>query len=223
MKTRWIVSVLVVSCSVSAVSHAQYQTERGAAIGGIGGALAGAAIGKNNGDTGAGALIGGAVGLVTGAVVGNSVEQKARAQAYQQQRAYQMQMSRAVSNTDVITMAHNGLSEDVIINHIRENGVQRRPEVSDVILLHKNGVGEATIAAMQTAPVGAPAPVYVAPAPRYVVPAPAPVIVHEYYAPRPYWGPSYYYGHHHHHHGHHYGHGHGHGHSGVHWGVTIGH
>jgi hypothetical protein len=203
---------------MSAVCHAQYQTERGAAIGGIGGALAGAAIGKNNGDTGAGALIGGAAGLLTGAIVGNTMEQKARAQAYQQQRAYQV--SRAVSTSDVINMAHNGLSDEVIVNHIRENGVQRRLEVSDVIMLHKNGVSEATIAAMQNASIGAPAtPVYVAPAPRY---APAPVIVQEYHYVRPpYWGPSYYGHYHHHHHGHH--HHRGHGHSGVHWGVTIGH
>jgi hypothetical protein len=220
MKTRWIVSALVVSCGLSGVCHAQYQTERGAAIGGIGGALAGAAIGKNNGDTGACALLGGAVWLVTGAVVGNSMEQKQRVQAYEQQRAYQL--SRAVSTTDVITMARNGLSDEVIVNHIRENGVQRRLEVSDVIMLHKNGVSEATIAAMQNAPVGTP--VYVAPpAPRYV--APAPVIVQEYHYVRPpYWGPHYYGHYHHHHHGHHYrhGHGHGHGHGGVHWGVTFG-
>ena len=40
----------------------QGHTERGAVIGGLGGALAGAAIGKHNGETAGGALIGGAVG-----------------------------------------------------------------------------------------------------------------------------------------------------------------
>lgn len=187
MKSRWLVVVLGICAAVPATGRAQTgQTERGAALGGIGGALAGAAIGRHNGDTGAGALIGGAVGLATGALLGNSVEQRARAQAYEQQQIYRM--SRAVSTADVITMTQNGLSDDVIANHIRENGVQRRLEVSDVITLHRNGVSEMVITSMQNASVGAP--VYVAP-PRY---APPPVIVQEHYYVRPpYWGPPVYY------------------------------
>ena len=44
---------------------AQYHTDRGAVLGGLGGALAGAAIGEHNDNAGAGALIGGATGLVS--------------------------------------------------------------------------------------------------------------------------------------------------------------
>jgi hypothetical protein len=166
--------------------------------------LAGAAIGKHNGDTGAGALLGGAVGLVTGALVGNSMDETARVQAYQQQ-AYQQQMhqmqqlSRAVSANDAITMTRNGLSDDVIANHIRENGVQRKLEVSEVIMLHKNGVSEAVITAMQNAPVGRPA---VAAAPPVVYQARPVIVEQRYYAPPPpYWyGPRPYpvYRYHHH-------------------------
>lgn len=211
MKTRWILPILTVCFAVPTIGRTQtYQTERGALLGGVGGALAGAAIGKNNGDTGAGALIGGAVGLATGALIGNSMEQKAQARAYEQQQIYRM--SRAVSTTDVITMTRNGLSDDVVANHIRENGVQRKLEVSDVIMLHKNGVSEVVITAMQNASVGTP--VYVAP-PQY---APRPVIVQEHYYVRPsYWHCPPYYGHHHHFHHHHHPHSH------FHWGVTFGH
>src|SRR5262245_9700386 len=119
MTKPFLVSLLIVSSFCSAIVQAQ-NTERGAALGGIGGALAGAAIGKNNGDTGAGALIGGAVGLITGAVVGNSMDEKTRMQAYEQQQIYRMRQS--VSSNDVIAMTQNGVKDDVIANHIRENG-----------------------------------------------------------------------------------------------------
>jgi hypothetical protein len=216
MTTRSLLALLVLTAGIPSLGRAQpYHTERGAALGGIGGALAGAAIGKNNGDTGAGALLGGAVGLITGAVVGNAMDDKARAQAYEQQQIYRM--SRAVSTTDVINMCRSGLSDDVIANHIRENGVQRKLEVNDVIMLHRNGVSEGVITAMQHATLGAP-PVAVAPVPRY---EPRPVIVQEYYySPRPYWyghGPYHHHYYHHHHHPRHHPSPH------VHWGISIGH
>ena len=184
---------------------AQYHAERGAVLGGLAGALAGAGIGDHNGEAGAGALIGGAVGLVTGAAIGNSMDQEeaARARAYQQQQAWQR--SRAASISDVVTMSQNGVAEHVIINHITQNGVQRRLEVADVIALHKAGVSQAVIATMQSAPIGGPPP-----APSSYRP---PVIVQEHYYVRP---PV------------HYRHGypsyrpHYHPHPGVHWSIAVG-
>src|SRR5688572_14687655 len=118
MRIRWFVVPLMAMMAVPSVTRGQ-QTEKGAAIGGIGGALAGAAIGKNNGDTAAGALIGGAVGLITGAAIGNSKDERDRRAAYQNQQMYLY--TRAVSSTDVISMSQNQVGEEVIINHIREN------------------------------------------------------------------------------------------------------
>ena len=77
MRVRLLVISLIAVFTTPAFVRAQ-QAERGAALGGIGGALAGAAIGKNNGDTAAGALIGGAVGLFTGAAIGNSADERNR-------------------------------------------------------------------------------------------------------------------------------------------------
>jgi hypothetical protein len=185
---------------------AQYHTDRGAVFGGLTGALAGAGIGEHNGEAGAGALIGGAVGLITGAAIGNSMDQEeaARARAFQQHRAWQL--SRAASISDVVTMSHNGLADDVIINHITQNGVQRRLEVADVISLHQQGVSEAVISAMQWAPVGGPLP-----PPSYR----PPVIVQEHHYVRPpvhcwHGYPTYspYYHRHHH--------------PGVHWSIAVG-
>ena len=185
---------------------AQYHTDRGAVLGGLTGALAGAGIGEHNGEAGAGALIGGAVGLLTGAAIGNSMDQEdaARARAYQQQRT--RQLSRAVSISDVVAMSQNSLADDVIINHITQNGVQRRLEVDDVILLHQQGVSKAVISAMQRAQVGGPLP------PSDYQPR---VIVREHYYARPpvhYWHgyPAYRPYHHRHHH------------PGTHWSFAVG-
>lgn len=211
MNARWLVlSLLAVTCVPSYL--AAQNTERGAAIGGIGGALAGAAIGKHNGDTAAGALIGGAVGLVTGAAIGNSTDERNRQTAIRNEQIYLY--SRAASSADVVAMSQNGVGDEVIINHIRENGVQRRPDVSEVISLHRQGVSERVITAMQAAPEGGRP---IAPPPTAVY-RPAPVVVEEYHYVRPsYWHyppPGYY-----HHHYHHYGPP---PRSTVHWGVTIG-
>jgi outer membrane lipoprotein SlyB len=202
MQARWLLLVLAVTGAVPPVVRGQYYSDRGAVLGGITGALAGAGIGKHNGDTTAGALIGGAVGLVTGAAVGDSMDARtARAVAaerYQQQRL--QQPSRAVSTQDVVNMARNGVGEDVMINQIRQFGVQRSLNVQDVIALHRQGVPESVIAAMQQAanevypspPVAVvQQPVVVEEYP-YFVPAP-PYYMHYHAAPR-FYGHRVYYG-----------------------------
>jgi hypothetical protein len=61
MLSTMIVSVAIVGCT---------QTEKGAAIGGVGGAAVGAAV---TGDAG-GAIIGGVAGATAGALIGNASE-----------------------------------------------------------------------------------------------------------------------------------------------------
>jgi osmotically inducible lipoprotein OsmB len=64
--------VVVAAFSVySCATDQGYNTQKGAAIGAIGGALAGQAIGRNTGGT----LIGAAVGGLAGAIAGNAVDQ----------------------------------------------------------------------------------------------------------------------------------------------------
>jgi hypothetical protein len=192
MKIRWMPVVLVALSLTSALARGQGYTEKGATLGGVAGALAGAAIGKHNQETAVGALIGGAVGVVTGAAIGNAKDSEIRRTQMQQQQMY-WQMSRAVSTNDVVAMTRSGLSDHLIISHIQENGVQRRLEVSDVIALHQQGVSEPVINALQRAPLAS-----VPAAPR-----PAPVIVEErYYSPRVYihQPPYYRYPHYHYHH-----------------------
>ena len=187
---------------------AQQHTERGALLGGVAGALAGAGVGHHNDNAGAGALIGGAVGLITGAAIGNSMdEQEARNRAIQQDVAWRM--SRAVSTTDVVSMTRNGVQPEIIVNHVYQNGVQRRLEVSDVISLHQQGVSQSVISAMQQAPLAQPVAVVT---PRYQ----APVVVEQYHYVGPrayYWAPPPCYRPYHH--------GPYHPRSGVHWNVVV--
>jgi hypothetical protein len=67
MKKTFI--LLAALTSIAACS----QTERGAAIGGLGGAAVGAAV-ASPGNTAEGALVGGAVGAVAGALIGRASE-----------------------------------------------------------------------------------------------------------------------------------------------------
>ncbi len=157
------IPIFVVLCGQG---FAQNNTRQGAAVGGVAGAVIGGIIGHQNDETPEGALIGGAVGAIAGGVIGNakdkqiSKERYYQHQIYQQQRqleSQQYQMServrRGVTNADVITMTRSGLSDAVIINHIETNGIVRRPEVSDILSLHQQGVSETVITAMQQAPV----------------------------------------------------------------------
>lgn len=203
MQIRWTACVLLITATVSTAARGQGFTERGAALGGVAGALTGAAIGNQNDETAEGALIGGAVGLVTGALIGGAQDRQVQRYQVAQQQQLAWQASRAVSTQDVVAMSQSGVSDPVIMNHIAQYGVQRRLEVSDVIALHQQGVSEPVIGAMQRARLGYEQPV-VQPV---VVTRPAPVIVEEYYYPRPvivhprpyFYGP--YHHHYHHHHG----------------------
>jgi hypothetical protein len=71
MKTRLTAVVLFSTLFVYACATENYNTQKGAAIGALGGALAGQAIGRNT----EGTLIGAAAGALVGAVAGNAVDQ----------------------------------------------------------------------------------------------------------------------------------------------------
>jgi hypothetical protein len=183
-----LLPVFVPIVLLAAGCRSPYYADRGAALGGLTGAVAGAAIGDHNGEAAAGALIGGAVGALTGAAIGDSMDQEvARSQAIIQQRMGR-QIVGAVTIPDVVAMTQAGLGDSVIVTHIHANGVGQRPQAGDLIYLKNQGVSEAVINAMQQTPppqiISAPPPVQ-------------PVIVEEYYYGRPYPSP---YWHHHHHH-----------------------
>src|SRR6185369_16411346 len=97
-------------------------TQKGAVLGGAGGAGLGAIIGHQFGATGMGALIGGLAGTAGGAMIGNNKDEADRRDYWARQASYErqarVQMQRAVTNRDVMDMAANGVTDRVIISTI---------------------------------------------------------------------------------------------------------
>ncbi len=172
------VSVILVLALTCSSARAQHHTERGAVLGGLSGALIGAAVGNHNGEGTEGALVGGAIGLFSGAALGNSLDREEAQWRAQQQHQQSVQLYQAVSLSDVVQMSQGGLSDRVIMNQIAQRGIQRKVQVPDVIYLHQQGVSDAVITTMQRTGVATS-----------VVVRPAPAIVerHHYVTPAPYW------------------------------------
>ncbi len=60
---------------------------------------------------------------------------------------------RAVTVHDVITLTRNRISETVIANHIRANGIAAQPSIDDVLAMSDAGVSDFVISEMQNAPL----------------------------------------------------------------------
>jgi uncharacterized protein YcfJ len=134
---------------VQAGCRSPHYADQGAALGGVAGAITGAALGDRSGNAATGAIVGSAVGALTGAAVGDSMDAElARRQALIEERTGRKMLGR-VTSSDVITLAASGISDDVITNHIRANGVAAKLTPGDIIELHENGVSEKVINAMQ--------------------------------------------------------------------------
>ncbi|TWT76695.1 hypothetical protein CA13_71920 [Planctomycetes bacterium CA13] len=154
---RWTVATTLV-LGISANSYGQAGKQRGATLGGLTGAVAGALIGDHNGEAGAGAAIGGVVGAVAGGLLGNANDKenaiRQQQQYYQAQQSAMVATQGAVSIADVATMSRSGLSDSVIVNQVKQRGVQQALNVPDIIALHQAGVSETVITAMQQSPTG---------------------------------------------------------------------
>lgn len=83
LRVAMLLAVSGLALNSGGAVHAQ-NTQRGAVLGGLGGAIAGAVIGDHNNKAGAGAAIGGAIGAIGGAVVGNARDQEINQQRRQQ-------------------------------------------------------------------------------------------------------------------------------------------
>ena len=80
-------TAFVALCGCSSANPERWdRREKGAAIGGLGGAGVGALIGSQSGNTGTGALIGGAVGAGSGALIGNELDDDDRDDRHRHRR-----------------------------------------------------------------------------------------------------------------------------------------
>ena len=159
MKLRDRISLFVLGLLTLVGCQSPYRADQGALIGGLGGAGIGAIVGNQTGDAGAGAVIGGMVGTMAGATIGGELDEIAA----ENQRQIEAQLGQrvaagAVSIGDVITMSQAGVGEELIVTHVRANGVAQTLTPSDLIALNQAGVSNQVIAAMQQPPRVARAP-----------------------------------------------------------------
>lgn len=171
--------------TLSAGCASPYYADRGAAFGGVTGAGVGALVGSAVDHPIAGALVGAGVGAVSGAAVGQGLDNiEARNRATIAATMGRQVPPGAVATDDVIAMSQAGVNEDVIVNHIRYNGMQRPPQTGDLIALQRANVSPRVIAAMQAPPAQA-AGVPMAPPPMVVGPPPPAYVYPGYYYPPP--------------------------------------
>lgn len=187
MTWRTFLTIALIA-TITGSSQAQNYRNQDAAVGGLAGAVIGGIIGHQNDETPEGALIGGAVGAIAGGLLGNAKDQDVARHRYYRHQAWQQQrqaIGRAVSINDVVSMSQSGLSDSVIINHVRTNGVIDHVDTHQIISMHQRGVSENVISAMQSAPkAGTATPrketIIVN---RPIVRQPSQVIVQEYVVP----------------------------------------
>jgi len=75
---KYLSVLLIIGAVLIFTSCASWnKTQKGAAVGTVGGGAAGAVIGKASGNTALGAIIGAAVGGTTGAIIGNQMDKQA--------------------------------------------------------------------------------------------------------------------------------------------------
>lgn len=155
--TTYLLVITLSSLLFTTGCSSPYHADRGALFGGLGGAGLGAIVGNQLGSTGAGAAIGAAAGALTGAAVGGTLDDmEARNRAMIANQLGREVPPGAVTTQDVVAMSQAGISEELIINHIRGNGIAAPLQTSDLIFLQEQGVCSPVIAAMQTLPAAGP-------------------------------------------------------------------
>jgi len=152
MKTKFNGLILVVATSAVLLTGCidpngqPNNTGSGALIGGVLGAITGAAIcGPRNG--GEGALIGAAAGLIAGGAVGNSMDQQQQAELRAQapQTYVRVVQGQALGIADVKAMARAGVSDDIIISQIQGSHTVFHLSSADIIDLHSTGVSDKVV------------------------------------------------------------------------------
>lgn len=153
-------------------------TQTGGTIGGLGGAAMGALAGAERGKSLEGAAIGAVAGTLLGGTLGNQIDRDIARDDSFRQASFQEAASHAVTIDSVAELVASGLSDDVIAEHIRANGVLQRWTAQDLIQLKQRGVSDRVINAMQQATL-------VSATDRRAELAPYPIIVREPFCPGP--------------------------------------
>jgi hypothetical protein len=106
-------------------------------------------IGHATGHTGAGALIGAGVGALTGGLIGHAEDES-------QKNIAAARAARNLGVSDIVQMAHAGVSDSVIISQIQSTGSVYQLSASDTIWLKHEGVSDPVVGAMLATRDGRP-------------------------------------------------------------------
>ena len=123
--------VVITVSGCTANSHA----ERGTAVGGATGAVAGTMIGAQSGNAGKGAVIGTMAGMVAGNLIGQDMDQQEIAREKYYTEAYARERENAVSIAQLIEMSEAGVADEVIIAKIEIDDRLRHVELHFVVKL----------------------------------------------------------------------------------------
>jgi uncharacterized protein YcfJ len=157
-----VLPAFALACGCSSLTP----TDNGVLAGGATGAVAGGIVGHALHSTAAGAAVGAVGGALAGGLVGNRIEKKeARDAAAADAAAAQAGMA------EVIQMAQNHVSDDVIITKVRTSPVTYHLTSQDVLTLKQNGVSDPVVNEMMATASRFPRRVYSA-APVYGPPPP---------------------------------------------------
>lgn len=178
----YVIAAAIVGLSVSGCMNPQGRPDY-TASGALAGAATGAIIGSTARHPGPGSLVGAAVGAVAGGAIGHGMDQAQQAQDARLARAQQQaRQTPPLSITDIESLTRAKVSDDLIINQIRNSGTVYHLSSAEIIDLKKSGVSEKVINYMINTPsqvqstpttesIAGPTavePVMVEPAPGYI-------------------------------------------------------
>ncbi len=165
-------------------------TEKGVGIGGAIGAGVGTIVGAATGNPKTGAVAGTLIGAGIGGLAGNDMDKKEKAEADLRLAALQSQpvatSTGPLGVQDIIDLAKQGVSDEVIINSIRQSKSSYNLSPQDLGMLKENKVSDRVVIEMQNSQNRPRVAIHQQPR-TVVIQEPPPVVVYE----RPYWGPYY--------------------------------
>jgi surface antigen len=124
------------------------RTATGALTGGALGAGTGAIIGSMKGQAGAGAAIGGILGAVAGGAIGHgmdSTERDIERRAQARAAVPPMAQGQPLGIADIKSLSKAGISDEVMISHIRNSRTVYRLTTAEIIDLKDAGVSQKVI------------------------------------------------------------------------------
>ena len=182
---RLLALVMVALPLLSVGCQTTSRAQSGALVGSGLGAVTGAIVGSHNGNAESGALIGAAAGALAGGILGDAEDARAERDAA---LAHAAHVQQAVTNVQVLQLAHSGVSDDVIVSTIRSQGGRFDLSPQAIINLKNSGVSDRVILAMQNSHSPSPlrGTVFVAePRPNVVVVPPPGPRLHLSFGSRP--------------------------------------